>query len=143
MDVEAGAVSVACAEAVAGRPPATQQALVSPQGVRKAAKMQRRQHRRCGRVGAARILETIIDAVEEPFARGALAEFVQAANSDLPAKLEIAISRLRRLVVSASHLRTSDRVRGTLDGGSPREVAHAAMSLHSESNALLRAGNLH
>jgi hypothetical protein len=59
--------------------------------------MQRNKKRRFGRTSPGKILQTIVDAVEEPFARGSLTDFVQAAGADVSAQLEFCIRRMNEL----------------------------------------------
>jgi ParB family chromosome partitioning protein len=95
--VQDGTISLSCADAVADLSEAEQQALLCAESVKGAAEVQRNKKRRFGRASPGLILQTIVDAVEEPFARGSLADFVQAAGADVSAQLELCISRMNEL----------------------------------------------
>ena len=95
--VQDGTISLSCADAVAELSKAEQQALLCAESVRGAAEVQRNKKRRFGRASPGLILQTIVDALEEPFARGSLSDFVQAAGADVSAQLELCISRMNEL----------------------------------------------
>jgi ParB family chromosome partitioning protein len=95
--VQDGSISLSCANAVAGLPQTQQQGLCSAECVRDAAELQRSKTRRFGRASPEKILQTILDAVEEPFVRGSVADFLQAAGTDVASQLEICIERMHAL----------------------------------------------
>lgn len=95
--VQDGSISLSCADVVAELPKAEQQKLHCAESVRGAAEVQRNKKRRFGRTSPGKILQTIVDAVEEPFARGSLADFFEAAGADASSQLEFCIRRMNDL----------------------------------------------
>lgn len=95
--VQDGSVTLSCAQAVAELPQAEQQELYCAERVQGSAEEQRRKQRRFGRASPGRILQTIVDALEEPFARGSLTDFVAAAGGDISSQLELCIKRMNEL----------------------------------------------
>lgn len=95
--VQDGSISLSCADSVAELSKAEQQELLCAESVRGAAEVQRHKKRRFGRASPGMILQTIVDAVEEPFVRGSLAEFLESAGADASSQLEFCIKRMRDL----------------------------------------------
>ena len=95
--VQDGSISLSCADAVAELPKSDQQKLLCAERVRGAAEVQRNKKRRFGRTRPGKILQTIVEAVDEPFARGSLADFLEAAGADASSQLEFCIRRMNDL----------------------------------------------